>query len=71
MRRSFSTHMRTDEEKVKNKLVQLIEKSEKPAEVVALATAFAKLRAVELKQEEGVWGQELPTESNNASEARS
>lgn len=62
MAKSFSTHPRTDEEKVKAKLVNLIQNSSKVDEVVALANAFAKLRAVELKEEDGKWGEDLPRE---------
>ena len=48
---------------VKNKLADMIQGSSVAEEVVALANAFTKLRAVELKQEEGDWGEELPSEA--------
>jgi hypothetical protein len=62
--------MSTDEDKVKEKLVRLIEKATKVDEVVALANAFTKLRAVELKQDQDAFATELadapeaPTELN-------
>lgn len=51
--------MQTDEARIKKKLVSLIESSHEVDAVVALATAFAKVRAVELKQEEGEWAAAL------------
>ena len=59
---------RTDEQiavMVKNKLANLIETSKDVDAVVALANAFTKLRAVEMKADEGDWGQELPKETRS------
>ena len=50
---------KSDEEEVKAKLVKLIKDSHKVDEVVALANAFSKLRAVEMKQEEDDCGEGL------------
>ena len=63
----------SDEDKVKAKLVKMLEKATKVDEVVALSNAFTKLRAVELKQEDGAWGEglEQPTDSHNAAQVRS
>lgn len=44
---------------LKNKLVQMVCHCKDPASVVALTTAYAKLRAVELKQDEGDWGNDI------------
>jgi hypothetical protein len=48
--------------RLKERLVAMLENEKNPSVVVALVTAYAKLRAVELKQEEGDWGDDLPTE---------
>ena len=44
---------------LKNKLLEMIDRAKDPATVVALTTAFAKLRAVELKADEGEFGSSL------------
>ena len=45
---------------LKNKLVDMIGKTKDVNTVVALTNAFAKLRSVELKQEQGEYGEDLP-----------
>lgn len=53
--------LRSDDDKVKEKLVKMIvaAKDTAVADVALLATAYTRLRAMELKQEEGAWGQDL------------
>lgn len=46
---------------LKNKIVAMIGKTKDVSTVTALTNAYAKLRAVELKMDEGSWGEELPT----------
>lgn len=61
--------LQTDDDKVKNKLVEMIIAAEDSAvsDVALLATAYTRLRAMELKQEEGSWGQDLdPTSPDTA-----
>ena len=57
---------KTDEDisvMLKNKLVEMIDKARDPATVVALTTSFAKLRAMELKADEGEFGAGLDNDT--------
>jgi hypothetical protein len=45
---------------VKNKLCEMLAKTKDPNTAVALTNAWAKLRSVELKQEQGEFGDSLP-----------
>jgi hypothetical protein len=47
---------------LKNKLAELIEGTSDAATVVAITNAFAKLRSVELKADEGEWASGLDTD---------
>lgn len=51
----------SDDERVKAKLVQMIDKAKDTAyaDVALLAAAYTKLRVMELKLEEGTWGEDL------------
>ena len=51
---------------LKNKLVEMIAKAKDPATVVALTNGFAKLRAVELKADEGEFGAGLDGTDDSA-----
>lgn len=53
---------------LKNKLVEMIDGAKDVASIVALTNAFAKLRGVELKADEGSWGEDLPNEASPAEE---
>lgn len=70
-------HQKSDDDKVKDKLVKMIENAGDKDwdKLVALANAYTKLRAVELKQDEGDWGTGLdavsPADTNNAAQVRS
>ena len=48
---------------LKNKLVEMIDRAKDPATVVALTTSFAKLRAMELKADEGEFGEGLDSDT--------
>lgn len=65
----------SDDDKVKDKLVKMIEAAgEKEWDKVGLlANAYTKLRAVELKQDEGSWGEDLvaPASSRDVAQVRS
>ena len=50
---------------VKNKLADCLEKAKDVDEIVALSNALAKWKA----DDEGEWGQELPSESRRLSES--
>lgn len=60
-RNSVAASRLSDDDKVKAKLVRMIEaaKDNAVADVALLATAYTKLRAMELKLEEGAWGEDL------------
>lgn len=66
---------KSDDEKVKAKLVEMIGSATDKEwdKVTNLANAYTKLRSVELKQDEGDWGESLttPAESTNAAQVRS
>ena len=63
----------SDDDKVKAKLVKMIEaaRDSAVADVALLATAYTRLRAMELKVEEGKWGEDLAApELTHAPETR-
>lgn len=63
-RKHTTAQVASDEEisvLLKNKIVAMIGKTKDVSTVTALTNAYAKLRAVELKMDEGSWGEDLPT----------
>lgn len=67
---------KTDDDRVKENLVQLISRAMDKSDfyhAALLANAYTKLRAVELKQDEGNYGDDLlmPAQSNDAAQVRS
>ena len=55
----------TDESRIKERLMKEIGKTQDLPTLIGLVGAWAKIRAMELKQEDGDWGESIPKTNLN------